>query len=106
MSEKKVVYIAGPITGVANYWEAFEKAEDALSAEGYIPISPARLPQGLTNKQYMRICLEMIDVSDGVLLLHGWERSKGARLEAKYCDYIDKPHCTEIDYLRWEFNND
>lgn len=88
---KKVIYIAGPITGVKNYWEAFEQAEDDISACGYIPLSPAKLPKGMTNAQYMRTCFAMIDSADAVLFLTDFERSDGAQLERGYCKYIGKP---------------
>jgi len=92
MEQKKVVYIAGPITGVDKYWEAFERAEDDLSALGYIPLSPSRLPGGLTNAQYMRIDFAMIDCADAVLFLPGHSNSPGASLEHAHCDYTGKPH--------------
>lgn len=66
---KKVIYIAGPITGVPRYWEAFETAEDELTAAGYLPLSPARMPDGMENEKAMRICLAMIDAADAVLFL-------------------------------------
>ncbi len=88
--KKKVVYIAGPITGVEEYWKPFEKAEDNLTALGYIPLSPARLPQGMTNAQYMRICFAMIDSADAVLVLGG-VYSDGVQAEWDYCRYIGKP---------------
>ena len=91
MEANKVVYIAGKIKGVAKYWEPFEKAEDDLSALGYIPLSPARLPQGMSPEQYMRICFAMIDSADAVLFLDNWENSPGATLEANYCKYTGKP---------------
>jgi nucleoside 2-deoxyribosyltransferase len=97
MDKKKVVYIAGPIAGVENYWEPFEQAEDDLSALGYIPLSPARLPQGMTNEQYMRICFAMIDSADAVLFLPNYESSTGAMLEANYCVYINKPAIVSQD---------
>jgi nucleoside 2-deoxyribosyltransferase len=91
MDQKKVVYIAGPITGVERYWEAFEHAEDILLGLGYIPLSPAHLPNGMTNAQYARMCLAQIDSADVVLLLPNYTESFGARLEREYCCYIDKP---------------
>ena len=97
--DKKTVYIAGPITGVKNYWEAFEKAEDELVAIECIPLTPTRLPQGMTKAQYMRICFAMIDSADAVYFLPGWVDSEGARLEQKYCDYIGKPHVFCINHL-------
>jgi nucleoside 2-deoxyribosyltransferase len=91
MEQKKVVYISGPIKGVEKYWEAFEQAEDDLTALGYIPLSPARLPGGMTLAQYMRINFAMIDSADAVLFLADWDRSEGACLEYQYCEYIGKP---------------
>lgn len=91
MENKKTVYIAGPITGVKNYWEAFEKAEQQVTDLGYIAITPSRLPVGMTNAQYMRICLASIDSADAVLLLPGWDESDGARVEEHYCRYTGKP---------------
>lgn len=101
MEGKRTVYIAGPITGVRHYWEPFEAAEDELSAAGFIPLSPARLPQGMSKAQYMRICFAMIDSADAVLLLPGWEASKGASLERQYCLYTDKPIYASVEALRW-----
>ena len=89
--QKKVVYISGPITGVEKYCEAFERAEDDLTALGYIPLSPAHLPTGMTNAQYMQICTSMIDAADAVLLLPGCIDSHGSKVEHRYCEYIGKP---------------
>lgn len=89
--QKKVVYISGPITGVDKYWEAFERAEDDLTALGYIPLNPALLPMGMTNAQYMQICTGMIDAADAVLFLPDWESSHGAKVEYRYAEYIEKP---------------
>lgn len=89
--KKKVVYISGPITGVDKYWEPFEQAEDDLTALGYIPLSPAHLPKGMTNDQYMQICTAMINTADAVLMLPLWKNSHGAAVEYRYAAYIEKP---------------
>lgn len=91
MEGKKVIYIAGPITGVSNYYEAFEKADDYLTSRGYIVLNPARLPAGMTNEQYTRIDTAMIDSADVVLFLPGWQKSNGAHLEWFHCQYTNKP---------------
>ena len=100
MEQKKIIYIAGPITGVERYWEAFEAAEDELIALGFIPISPSRLPQGLTTEQYARVNFATIDVADAVLFLPGWEDSHGARLEQQYCRYIQKPMFANANLIK------
>ena len=98
---KKVVYIAGSITDDPDYHAKFTAAEAELTWSGYIALSPAWPPGGLTNGQYMKICLAMIDAADAVLFLEDAELSKGARLEALYCDYISKPvacRVSDLDY--------
>lgn len=99
MERKKVIYIAGAITGVPNYKERFEQAEQFVSALGNIPLSPAHLPQGMGNEQYMRICFAMIDSADAVLFLGGWGESAGATLEHAYCEYTGK---TIVGTLGWD----
>jgi hypothetical protein len=99
MPDKKVVFISGPITGVDRYWEAFEKADDELTARGFIALSPSRLPQGMTYQQYMRICMAMIDSADAVLFLPGSSGSTGSRLERQYAECVGKPTSTSIDCL-------
>lgn len=100
MERRKVIYISGPITGVDKYWEPFEKAEDEIEALGYTALSPARLPQGMSNEQYMRICFAMIDSADAVLFLKGWTDSCGAVLERDYCLYTNKPITGSVSKLK------
>ena len=97
--DKKVIYLAGPITDVENYWEPFEIADDDLTSRGYIVLNPARLPQGMTNEQYTRIDMAMIDAADVVYFLENWFRSKGANMEKNYCDYIGKPTAFFLEEL-------
>ena len=100
---KKVVYIAGRITGVPEYWKPFEKAEDELSALGFIPLTPTRLPWNLDNDKAIKICLSMIDAADAVYFLDGWDRSVGAQLEMAYCKYKDKFYTSNLEDLKEVF---
>ena len=86
----KKIYIAGKITGDAGYREKFAAAEQKLTREGFIVLSPAVLPEGMTNAEYMRICFAMIDVADMVGFLDDLLQSMGARLEWDYCAYTKK----------------
>lgn len=98
--KKKVIFISGPITGVPEYYKAFEAMEDELSALGYIPLSPSRLPTGMTYEQYMRICFAMIDSADAVIFLEDYENSTGSKLERDYCFYINKPAFVDPVFMK------
>lgn len=91
MGSKKVIYIAGPITGVPKYWKAFDKAAAEFEKQGYTVLTSAHLPQGMSNEQYMHICFAMIDCADAVYFLPGWYLSAGATLENRHCQYVGKP---------------
>jgi len=84
------VYIAGPITGIENYQEAFAQRQTELEAKGYTVINPAILPEGFEHHEYMHICYSMIDVCDAISLLPGWDESKGAQLEFKHAEKKNK----------------
>lgn len=87
---KKVIYIAGPITGVLDYQRKFNQVENELIVAGYTVLNPSKLPQGLSYEQYARIDFAMIDAADAVVLLPKCEESQGARLEVDYCRYTGK----------------
>lgn len=75
-------YIAGPMTGIADFnRKAFNDASAEVIRQGCVPLNPATLPDGLEQHEYMAICIEMLKVSDGVIMLPGWESSLGAKAE-------------------------
>lgn len=85
-------YIAGPMTGIDKLNRpAFQAAAEQLHRDlGRVVINPATLPDGLTQAEYMDICLAMIRSADTVYLLRGWEQSEGAMAEYHYAKKIGK----------------
>lgn len=79
------VYIAGPMTGLPDFNRgAFFDTADVLFSHGHIVLNPAVFPDGLEHGDYMKICLPMIDAAEAVIMLPGWENSKGANMEYQY----------------------
>lgn len=87
---KLVAYLSGPITGVPDYRRKFARAERRLSDCGYIVLNPSVLPEGMDRQDYMQVDFAMLDAADFVILLPGWEGSKGACLEKAYAEYTEK----------------
>lgn len=86
-----MVYIAGPMTGLPDHgWVAFSRAESKLTGLGYTVISPEWMTEELPRKSCLPIRMAMIDQCDAIVLLDGWEQSKGARIERDYAEYCGK----------------
>lgn len=82
---RPVLYVSGPVTGIeGDNVGAFAEAAARLRAGGYrthIPHEDVR--PGTAWPSAMRTCLvSMLAQADGLALLPGWEKSRGAQLEA------------------------
>lgn len=84
------IYIAGKITGDPDFKEKFKAAEEMLKSDGNAVLTPAFLPDGLSQADYMRICIAMIDCCDSVFFLPNWQESEGAKVEHAYCEKCQK----------------
>ena len=97
------VFVSGPMSNMEDWnWRAFKKAETALSFEGHTVLSPANNipmtnPEAIPHEGYLAICLAMIDQCDCIYQLHGWEQSKGARIEFLYASITGKQIMQEGD---------
>ena len=99
MIMKRKMYIAGKITGDKNFREKFMKAQKKFENMGFAVLNPAELPAGMSPGDYMRMCLSMIDSCDVAYFLKDYIDSRGAQIEVRYADYIQKE-------LWYESNND
>lgn len=83
-----MVYISGAITGITDYLERFNKAENDLTQQGYDVVNPARinanLPTICTHKDYMTVSIALLSICDAIYLLKDYEKSVGAMQELEY----------------------
>lgn len=92
MARKTVVYIAGPMSGLADFNRyAFHVAARVRQLLGDKVFNPASLPDGLTEAQYMSICIPMIQASDMLYVLDGHENSLGVAAEVALAKKLDIP---------------
>lgn len=91
-----ICYISGPISNVDNYQEPFNECENELIRQGHTVLNPALMPEGLKKKDYMRMSIAMLESADTIVLLPGWQNSKGAMIEKLYAEYIG------LRVLEWE----
>ena len=81
------VYISGPIAGVENYKEKFSEAAGRMQAAGHEVINPAELNDifpFMEYEEFMKIDFALLEMCDAILILEGWEHSKGTEREYHY----------------------
>jgi hypothetical protein len=80
----KQIYIAGPMTGYPGLnFPAFHAEATRLRGLGYSVVSPAEIvtDQSVDWIECMLADIPQLIQCDGLVLLPGWEGSKGARIE-------------------------
>lgn len=83
------VYISGPMDGMKDYLENFREAEEVLLKLGYVAVNPARLDKavkgiGLSREDYLELDLELLEWCDTIVMLDGWQQSRGCNREYGY----------------------
>ncbi len=83
------IYIAGPMSGLPeSNRPAFHAAETHLTELGHVVLNPATLPDGLSQSDYMAICIVMLQRAEGIYMLNGWQQSAGARAEVALAEKL------------------
>ena len=78
------IYISGPTLGHESTHEAaFAAAAETLRKGGHEPANPATIQLGpeASWSDYMDAALPMLATCQGIYLLPGWSKSKGACIE-------------------------
>ena len=88
-----LIYISGKITGNPNYTNEFFEAEKWLQEQGHRTINPSNLnvvfPE-LTYEEYMKVDYALLQMADGIFMLHNWQKSKGACAELSFAKSLGK----------------
>lgn len=91
----KKVYISLPISGhnLNDVRRRIEDVSELLKSKGYIPVSPLEVQSNL-NAPYSELMgndIKALLECDAIILLDGWENSKGCRLEKYAASLYNKP---------------
>ena len=117
------LYLAGPMSGIPQFnYPRFNAVAAALREQGFSVVNPAELDdfdysqQALASEQGAlgdvdvswgtvlgRDVTVVADTCDGVMLLEGWERSRGAVLEVTTALLVDLPVYEVVEWPDGEF---
>lgn len=89
-----LIYLAGPMSGLPDWnYPAFHAAAAELRATGHEVVNPAEVNPDTTTPwaTCLRQCLIELARCEGIAMLPGWDRSKGARLEHHVATELGMP---------------
>lgn len=83
------VYISGPMEGNMDCLENFRVAEEVLLKLGHDVVNPAKLDKavkgtGLSREDYLELDLKLLEWCDAIVMLDGWQQSRGCNREYGY----------------------
>jgi len=92
---KEAYYLSGPMGGILNYnHDVFNKVAAQLRSDGYAVLNPAENDGGSMDKSrefYLRLDLGNLALAQGMILLPGWENSKGCWMEVAVAQELEIP---------------
>lgn len=91
------IYVSGPMTGLPDHnYPMFYKVSDALRNMGHEVLNPAELDESVVPgsqpwEWYLRRDLKAMLDYDVLVMLPGWQNSKGATLERYVASILKMP---------------
>ena len=87
-----IIYISGPVSGVKNFEEPFNRAKEAIEVRGYetLSILDCEFMQKDAFKwsDCMKFCIAMLEKCCGIVMLDGWKTSVGATIEKAWAEKL------------------
>lgn len=99
------IYISGPITGMDPIvtFITFNHAECKIQELGHIAVNPLKvgfhLPKDFRHQDFMDIDMAILKKMDAIVLLEGWECSKGCTQEFSYACRNDMKVYYDLDEI-------
>lgn len=94
-----IVYLSGPMSGLEDFnYPAFLAMAEKVRRVGFLVINPAEIgaqlvrikrPKPVKWEEYMRQTIAEMMRADWILMLDGWDRSRGARIERQLALELD-----------------
>ena len=79
---KPIIYVSGPMTGIEDLnFPMFMQLEEFLLSTGHDVLNPARFGDGGAWADCLKRDIRLLLEADGLVLMPGWENSRGATLE-------------------------
>lgn len=98
------LYIAGPMSGLPEFnYPEFHRVARNLRRSGFEVLSPAEndFPTGTSWETYMKDGINKMMQADGVAMLGGWNKSRGATVEYNLALELGLPVAYYLDWAYW-----
>lgn len=98
IADDLIYYISGPMTGIDQFnFPEFERVTQLLRSQGKKVVSPHEVihddhgvPGSLHRKDYLRgDLLAMLNECNAIVVLKGWDKSWGAKLEIHVAEMLE-----------------